>query len=94
MKYKIEINEDMIDSIVVDQLAASRQQFLNYLGANSNVFVWDDQEEDDKEIQKHIDAIDTVISWYATDEQLKNIYGTEKNESWSWSIRRWTYKAS
>jgi hypothetical protein len=25
---------------------------------------------------------------------LKNIYGTGKNESWSWSIRRWTYKAS
>ena len=81
MSYKIEISEDMIDSIVVDQLAASRQQFLNDLGANSNVFVWDDQEEDDKEIQKHIDAIDTVISWYATDEQLSKIYGSGKNES-------------
>jgi|LakMenE01Jun11ns_1017448.scaffolds.fasta_scaffold8302280_2 uncharacterized protein with ACT and thioredoxin-like domain len=81
MSYKIEISEDMIDTIVVEQLATSRQQFLNDLGANSNVFVWDDQEEDDKEIQKHIDAIDTVISWYATESQLKNIYGTGKNES-------------
>ena len=81
MSYKIEINEDMIDTIVVEQLAASRQQFLNDLGANSNVFVWNDPEEDDKEIQKHIDAIDMVINWYATESQLKNIYGADKNES-------------
>jgi len=71
----------MIDTIIVDQLAASRQQFLNDLGANSNVFVWNDPEEDDKEIQKHIDAIDMVINWYATESQLKNIYGAGKNES-------------
>ena len=81
MSYKIEISEDMIDTIIVDQLAASRQQFLNDLGANSNVFVWNDPEEDDKEIQKHIDAIDMVINWYATESQLKNIYGAGKNES-------------
>ena len=81
MSYKIEINEDMIDTIVVEQLAATRQQFLNDLGANSNVFVWNDPEEDDKEIQKHIDAIDMVINWYATESQLKNIYGAGKNES-------------
>ena len=81
MSYKIEINEDMIDTIVVEQLAASRQQFLNDLGANNNVFVWNDPEEDDKEIQKHIDAIDMVINWYATESQLKNIYGAGKNES-------------
>ena len=81
MSYKIEINEDMIDTIVVEQLAASRQQFLNDLGANSNVFVWNDPEEDDKAIQKHIDAIDMVINWYATESQLKNIYGAGKNES-------------
>lgn len=81
MSYKIEISEDMIDTIIVDQLAASRQQFLNDLGANSNVFVWNDPEEDDKEIQKHIDAIDMVINWYATESQLKNIYGADKNES-------------
>ena len=81
MSYKIEINEDMIDTIVVEQLAASRQQFLDYLGANSNVFVWDDQEEDDKEIQKHIDAIDIVINWFATSEQLTKIYGDAENES-------------
>ena len=81
MSYKIEISEDMIDTIVVEQLAATRQQFLNDLGANSNVFVWNDPEEDDKEIQKHIDAIDMVINWYATESQLKNIYGADKNES-------------
>jgi hypothetical protein len=81
MSYKIEISEDMIDTIVVEQLAASRQRFLNDLGANSNVFVWNDPEEDDKEIQKHIDAIDMVINWYATESQLKNIYGADKNES-------------
>ena len=81
MSYKIEINEDMIDTIVVEQLAASRQRFLDDLGANSNVFVWDDQEEDDKEIQKHIDAIDIVISWFATSEQLTKIYGDAENES-------------
>jgi hypothetical protein len=81
MSYKIEISEDMIDNIVIDQLAFSRQQFLHDLGANSNVFVWDDPEEDDKEIQKHIDAIDIVIKWFATTEQLHKIYGDDEDES-------------
>jgi hypothetical protein len=75
MGYNIEISEDMIDTIMVDQLAASRQQFLDDLGANNHVFVWGDQEADDAEIQKHIHAIDLVIQWYATPDQLSKIYG-------------------
>lgn len=74
MSYTIEINEDMIGTIVIDQLASTRRQFINDLGANSSVFVWNDPIEDDKEIQKHIDAIDIVINWFATTEQLTTIY--------------------
>jgi len=81
MNYQIEITEDMIDTIIIDQLAASRQQFLKDLGANSHVFEWDNQEEDDKKIQQHIDALDLVIKWFARPEQLDKIYGDAEDDS-------------
>ena len=37
------------------------------------MFVWGVQEEDDAEIQKHIDALELLLKWYATPEQLKDM---------------------
>ena len=56
-------------------LFRSRQCFLDDLGAGNSVFVWDDGEADDAEIQRHIDALDVVLSWYGTPDQLKDLYG-------------------
>jgi hypothetical protein len=71
--YKIELNWDMVDSIVVGQLRDTWETLKSDLGANNHVFVWGDQETDDVEIQKHIDALELILKWYATPEQLKDM---------------------
>jgi hypothetical protein len=74
-KFTIEIDYDMTDKITFDNLKDCRQRFLDDLGQNNSVFVWDDPEEDDAEIQRHIDALDVVLKWYGTPEQVKELYG-------------------
>jgi len=74
-KFTIEIDYDMSDKITFDNLKDCRQRFLDDLGQNNSVFVWDDGEADDAEIQRHIDALDVVLSWYGTPDQLKELYG-------------------
>ena len=71
--YTVELNHEQIDQIVVDELIRARQTFINDIGANNHVFVWGNQEADDVEIQRHIDALDVVLSWYSTPEKLKEI---------------------
>jgi hypothetical protein len=74
-KFTVEIDYDLSDKITFDNLKDCRQRFLDDLGQNRGVFSWDDVEADDAEIQRHIDAIDVVLSWYGTPEQLKELYG-------------------
>lgn len=76
---QINLTDELIDSIVVKQLQECRSVFLSDLGQNNSVFAWDDPEEDDKEIQKHIDALDIILNWFATPAQLKEIYGDNTN---------------
>tara|TARA_R110000822_G_scaffold5031_13_gene21886 strand:+ start:8481 stop:8711 length:231 start_codon:yes stop_codon:yes gene_type:complete len=75
MGLKIEVDYQMADLIMVHQLCDTRDGLLRDRGNNNHVFVWGDQEADDLEIQKHIDAIDLLLQWYSTPEQLKDIYG-------------------
>lgn len=72
-KFTIEIDHEMADKIVVEELAFTLQSLKNDLGAGTNVFAWDDQEQDDAEIQKHIDAVELLLKWYATPAQLKEL---------------------
>lgn len=74
-KFTVEIDYDLSDKITFDNLKDCRQRFLDDLGQNNSVFSWDDPEGDDAEIQRHIDALDVVLSWYGTPEQLKELYG-------------------
>ena len=71
--YKIELNWDMVDAIVVGQLRDTWETLKRDLGAGNHVFVWGDPEADDIEIQKHIDALEVVLGWYATPEQLEQL---------------------
>jgi hypothetical protein len=71
--YKIELNWEMVDEIVVGQLRSTWETLKRDLGAGNHVFVWGDQEADDIEIQKHIDALELILKWYATPEQLKEM---------------------
>ena len=71
--YKIELTWDMVDNIVVGQLRETWEGLKADLGANKNVFVWGDQEADDAEIQRHIDALEIVLKWYTTPDQRKEM---------------------
>lgn len=70
-KFTIEIDTDLADKIVVRELIDTWQMFKKDLGAKNNIFAWDDPKQDDVEIQKHIDALELLLKWYATSEQLK-----------------------
>lgn len=72
-KFTIEIDNELADKIVVQELAWSRDTLKRDLGAGTWVFAWNDQEQDDAEIQKHIDAIELLLKWYATPDQLKDM---------------------
>ena len=74
-KFTVDIDYDLSDKITFDNLVDCRQNFLNDLGAGNSIFAWDDPEQDDAEIQRHIDALDVVIKWYGTPDQLEKIYG-------------------
>ena len=71
--FTVEIDHDMSDRNTFENLAECRQRFLDDLGANNSVFVWDDGEQDDAEIQRHIDALEVVLKWYGNKEQLESI---------------------
>lgn len=68
-----ELDWEIVDNIVVGQLLDTWETLKQDLGAGKNVFVWGVQEEDDAEIQKHIDALELLLKWYATPEQLKDM---------------------
>ena len=72
-KISVEPDWETIDNIVVGQLRNTWETLKQDLGAGKWVFVWGDQEADDAEIQKHIDALELLLKWYSTPEQLKDM---------------------
>ena len=72
-KISVELDWETIDNIVVGQLSESWKGLKADLGANNSVFVWGDQEADDAEIQRHIDALELVLKWLSTPAQLKDM---------------------
>jgi hypothetical protein len=72
-KISVELEWEAVDSIVVSQLRATWEALKDNLGNGDWVFVWGDQEADDAEIQKHIDALELILKWYSTPDQLKEM---------------------
>jgi hypothetical protein len=72
-KYTIDLNYEMVDEIVVSQLRDTWESFKNDLCNARSVFVRGNQEADDVEIQKHIDAVELMLKWYSTTNQLKEM---------------------
>lgn len=70
-KISVELEWEAVDSIVVSQLRSTWETLKDDLGKGRHIFVWDDQEADDAEIQKHIDALELMLKWYSTPDQLK-----------------------
>jgi hypothetical protein len=80
MSYNIQLNYEMVDQIVVDQLSRCRTTWLGEIesiknGGSSGIFNWNDEEADLAELHRHVEAIDMMLNWFATPEQLKEIYG-------------------
>lgn len=72
-KISVELDWETVDSIVVGQLRETWEGLKNDLGKGNHVFAWGDHEQDDAEIQKHIDAAELLLKWYSTPEQLKDM---------------------
>ena len=72
-KITVELESEAIDSIVVQQLTDTWKSLRADLGNAAWIFAWNDQEQDDIEIQKHIDALELILKWYATPDQLKEL---------------------
>jgi hypothetical protein len=72
-KFTVELDLETVDGIIVGQLRETWETLKADLGANNHVFVWGDQEADDAEIQKRIDALELVLAWYSTPNQLKEM---------------------
>jgi hypothetical protein len=72
-KYTVELDWETVDNIVVEQLRNTWEALRGNLGNGDWVFVWGDQEADDAEIQKRIDALELMLAWYSTPDQLKEI---------------------
>lgn len=72
-KFTVELDWETVDQIVVGQLRDTWESLKADLGSSKAVFVWGDDEADDAEIQKHIDALEILLKWYATPEQLKDL---------------------
>jgi hypothetical protein len=72
-KISVELESETVDNIVVDQLRDTWETLKRDLGANHHVFVWGDQEADDIQIQKHVDALELILKWYSTPDQMKEM---------------------
>lgn len=73
MSITVKLDYEAVDSIIQGQLKETWEGLKNDLGANANIFVWGDPEADDKEIQRHIDALELLLKWYSTPDQLKEL---------------------
>jgi len=73
MTISVELDYEAVDSIVQGQLKDTWEGLKNDLGAGASIFVWGDPEADDIEIQKHIDALELLLKWYSTPDQLKEL---------------------
>lgn len=72
-KYTIDLDFETVDKIVFEELFGTWKTLKSDLGAGNHVFVWGDEEADDVEIQKHIDALELLLNWYGTPNQLQEL---------------------
>lgn len=77
-KISVELDWETVDSIVVGQLRDTWQSLKNDVGAGHWVFAFGDQEQDDAEIQRHIDALELILKWYSTPAQIAEMGLTDE----------------
>lgn len=73
MSITIELCSETVNNIIVKELYNTLQSMKCELGAGNHIFVYGDQEQDDQLIQKHINAIELTLKWYASPDQMQGI---------------------
>lgn len=61
--HTFEMTDDQVTHIVVSELVSAYRDLQNYIGKSASVFSHDPV-EDDELIQRHIDALSTVLTYY------------------------------
>ena len=75
--FTIDIDYELADKITAQNLIETYQNFKDRIseieaGGRPMIFEWE-AEADKVEIQKHIDALELLLSWYCTPDQLKEL---------------------
>lgn len=71
--YTITLTTEQTNEIIVGELKYTRSIFLEYMeaikvGRPVNMFYYNDDEADIAEMQRHINALNLLISWYGVPE--------------------------
>ena len=77
-KFTIDIDYELADKITAQSLFETYQDFKDRIseieaGGRPAIFEWEDIEHDKAEIQKRIDALELLLDWYCTPDQLKEL---------------------
>ena len=77
-KFTIDIDYELADKITAQNLLETYQNFKDRIseieaGGRPAIFEWEDIEHDKAEIQKRIDALELLLDWYCTPDQLKEM---------------------
>jgi uncharacterized protein with HEPN domain len=69
-KVSVELDYETVDRIVFNELRDMRIRMIEDYGAGNNVFAWQDIEQDNEEILRHIRALEVILEYCGTPEQL------------------------
>jgi hypothetical protein len=69
-RVSVELDYETVDRIVFNELRDTRIRMIEDYGAGNNVFAWDDVEQDNEEILRHIRALEVIMEYFGTPEQL------------------------
>jgi hypothetical protein len=77
-KFTIDVDYEIVDKITVQSLIETYQNFKDRIseieaGGRPAIFEWEDIQADRAEIQKRIDALELLLDWYCTPDQLKEL---------------------
>ena len=77
-KFTIDIDYELVDKITAQSLIETYQNFKDRIseieaGGRPAIFEWEDIEHDKAEIQKRIDALELLLDWYCTPDQLEEL---------------------
>ena len=70
---EVDLDNEAGDAVISEILIKQRQDWLDEIGNYSFTFDMANQEENDEELRRHIDAIELLLKWYATPARLKEI---------------------